>query len=95
MARVIVQTGTPGTWTPWLDRDNQSGNGDYEPLADFVAAGQACPNPVGIECQTTSGVNWTQAGEVYSCSVTNGGSCVNANQPDGICLDYRVRFLCP
>ena len=30
MARVIVQTGTPGTWTPWLDRDNQSGNGDYE-----------------------------------------------------------------
>lgn len=91
-----VQVNAPtGTWTAWLDRDNPSGNGDYELLTDFVAAGQVCANPIGIACETTTGIPHTQTGEVYSCSVTNGGTCVNANQPDGACLDYRVRFLCP
>lgn len=83
------------TWTPWLERDHPSGMGDYETLADLVAAGQACPSPIAIECQTTSGIDWTLAGEVYTCDPAIGGVCVSSDQPDGACMNYRVRFLCP
>jgi hypothetical protein len=86
---------TTPTWTPWLNRDSPSGVGDYETLSDFLAVGQACPNPISIECKTTGGVNWWQTGEVYSCTPAYGGSCQNSNQSDGYCLDYQVRFLCP
>ena len=90
MARVKVPA-----WTQWLNRDGPSGVGDYELLGNFVTMGQACPNPLAVQCQTLSGVDWTQTGEVYTCNTTQGGFCVNGSQPDGQCLDYRVRFLCP
>ena len=91
MSRNVSVTG--GTWTAWLNRDAPSGAGDYETRVDFVPA--VCANPIAIQCQTTVGVDWTQTGEVYSCTPATGGVCVNANQPDGACMDYRVRFLCP
>ena len=82
-----------GTWTAWLNRDLPSGDGDYEDRVNFGS--QVCSNPIAIQCQTTAGVDWTQTGEVYTCTPAVGGVCVNANQPDGSCMDYRVRFLCP
>ena len=33
----------PASWTPWLDRDNPGGVGDFEDLATFLTMGQACP----------------------------------------------------
>jgi hypothetical protein len=92
-----VQVNAPtGTWTPWLNRDAPSGSGDYETLSDFInEAYPVCTNPIAIECQTTSGVNWSSTGEVYSCSLPTGGVCNNSQQSDGYCLDYQVRFLCP
>lgn len=84
------------TWTPWLNRDNAGGSGDWELLSDFVAAGQVCATPLAVECQTTSGVDWTLTGQVYSCSVAaDGGVCKNADNGPAGCLDYQVRFLCP
>lgn len=82
-------------WTGWLDRDDPSGLGDYETLTDFINAGQTCANPIGIECQTTSGVPAGSTGEVVWCKGLEGGYCRNNEQPDGYCLDYRVRFYCP
>jgi len=85
-----------GKWTPWLNQDSPSGVGDYELLANFTKNGQACSSPRGIECQTTGGVDWQKAGQVYACTMTGGGVCRNSDQPRGSnCLDYRVRFLCP
>ena len=84
-----------GTWTAWLNRDAPGGSGDWETLSEFVTAGQACANPTAIECQTTSGVDWTQSGEAYTCGATAGGICRTVDQADGTCLDYRVRFFCP
>jgi len=81
------------TWTPWLDRDNPDGQGDYETLADF-ASEQVCAEPQGIECQTLAGVDWTAAGQVYHCGLPLGGVCINGQQTRGGCLDYRVRFRC-
>jgi hypothetical protein len=93
-----VSLGAPTTgnnWSPWLNRDGPGGSGDWETLSEFVAAGQTCSAPIGIECQTTSGVSSAVSGEVYTCEAAAGGICQNANQSDGYCLDYRVRFLCP
>jgi hypothetical protein len=84
-----------GTWTTWLDRDSPSGLGDYETLGPLVSEGLGCLNPLAIECKTLGGVDWTLTGEVYHCNVTEGGYCVNSEQPDGSCLDYHVRLLCP
>lgn len=82
-------------WTPWLNADGPGGAGDYELLSNFRATGQACSNPTEIQCQTTSGVDWKAAGQVYTCDLTNGGFCVNGNQgSSGRCSDYRVRFRC-
>lgn len=91
---VQVSTGA-GTWTAWLDRDDPSGTGDWETLADFPA-GSICGGtaPIDIQCRTLSGVDWTAAGEVYSCTPGTGGICQNRLQPDGTCFDYEVRFLC-
>jgi hypothetical protein len=95
-ARSIQVTGSTGSWTPWRMRDAPSGNGDYETIADFDAS-LVCngAQPVGIECQTMTGIDWSATGEVYTCSPVVGGVCVNADQPDGACMDYQVRFLCP
>jgi hypothetical protein len=91
----IARGGYPSGWTTWRNRDLPSGNGDYETLSDFVNAGQVCANPISVECQTLSGVPWYSAGEVYTCNTSFGGFCRNYEQPDGYCLDYRARFLCP
>ena len=45
------------SWTAWFDRDDTSGQGDYETLVDLRKEGkQICENPVSIECQTLSGI---------------------------------------
>ncbi len=80
----------PG-WTEWFDRDNPGGSGDWETLSDFE---EICDTPVDIDCETTSGVNWTLTGETLICNTTSGLICRNSDQADGSCEDYRVRFLC-
>ena len=86
-------------WTPWFDRDNPGGNGDYEMLSLLIQEGKPiCPKPVGMECQTLSGIPATSTGEIVHQNLgapSVGCYCVNAEQPDGVCNhDYRVRFLC-
>jgi hypothetical protein len=93
--RTVTVTGaSTGTWTGWLNRDNAGGVGDFETLADFLQVGKACPHPIDIRCQTLTGVDWTQTGQVYTCNTTVGGVCRN-DQNSRPCLDYRVNFLCP
>ena len=43
-------------WTPWLDRDNVSGYGDYETVADFIKEGKLkdCEKPTMIEGRVIS-----------------------------------------
>lgn len=82
-------------WTGWIDRDNPGGTGDFETLQDIVNSGQGCAQPFDIQCQTLTGQDWKTTGQVYTCTTSQGGVCVNAQQPAGSqCLDYRVRFCC-
>ena len=83
------------TWTAWLDRDDPGGSGDFETLADFVRAGQACASPKEIECQTLTGSPAASTGQPYTCDPKVGGVCDNRKLPAGqTCQDYRVRFCC-
>jgi len=83
------------TWTPWLDRDDPSGNGEGEHLSIFVSEGRACANPQAVECRRISdGMPADQTGEVLTCSTSAGLVCLNADQGDRYCDDYEVRFLC-
>jgi hypothetical protein len=67
-------------------------------VSDHISTYNICDGdtPLYIDCATDSGINWIDNGEVYTCDVTRGGVCVNADQPDGVdCDDYQVRFICP
>ncbi|XP_061137029.1 uncharacterized protein LOC133155599 isoform X3 [Syngnathus typhle] len=82
-------------WTPWFDRDDPSGTGDYETLYELRKEypGKICERPSRIEVLTTSGASVESTGNVIQVSDTHTGFiCQNTDQP---CADYKVRFMCP
>jgi hypothetical protein len=83
-------------WGPWLDRDDGSGTRDDETLSSHLSEHRTCAKPAAVECRRKSdGRASSSTGEITTCSASIGFDCVNAQQPDGICDDYEVRFLCP
>ena len=79
-------------WGPWLDRDNPSGDGDWEDLKNFRLIGQACDNPLAIECREISTqVDASATGQTIVCDPAKGFWCRNVGQS---CKDYEVRFVC-
>ncbi|XP_078131065.1 uncharacterized protein LOC144533525 [Sander vitreus] len=89
----------PECWTDWFDRDDPSGTGDWESLADLrnEYPGKICSKPVVVEARTLSGLTVAAAGNViYVSDTTTGFVCRNQDQPrNKMCNDYRVRFRCP
>ncbi|XP_002730909.1 mucin-5AC-like [Saccoglossus kowalevskii] len=84
-------------WTKWMDKDDSSKTGDWETLPDLEDAfpGTMCDNPVSIDVVTLDGTPADQTGEVFLfMSPTRGFACINDDQPDGVCQDYKVRFCC-
>ena len=105
LAHLTLQTNCPNCfvtqicgkykWTGWMDRDNPSGTGDWETVSDAVSMG-GCPNPIWVECKTTTGLDWWQTHEVIQFSTSGGCICKNSDQPDKTCnYDYKIRELCP
>ncbi|XP_017267299.1 uncharacterized protein LOC108233388 [Kryptolebias marmoratus] len=85
-------------WTPWFDRDNPSGTGDWETHSDLQNEnpGKICDIPRDIEAATLSGLSVGQAGEAILINdKTTGFVCRNLDQSnDKECSDYKVRFSC-
>lgn len=81
-------------WSSWLNRDDPSGMGDWETLADFATSQVGCTLPAYVDAQTTSGISWKNTGQVLTVSPDIGLICRNENQSNGACLDYRVKFGC-
>ncbi|XP_028409464.1 cartilage intermediate layer protein 1-like [Dendronephthya gigantea] len=88
-------------WTPWLDRDNPSGSGDFELYANFVVNDRRPPcragyKPVGANCRVKgSNIPWYRAKQkISSCNqcTSKGFACVNSNTQR--CKDYEIQFLC-
>lgn len=61
-------------WTQWFDRDNPSGNGDYETIK---LQPEVCEIPKDIECQTLSGIDWTKTNQEVTCNTEVGFFCKN------------------
>uniref|UniRef100_A0A670IMW0 WxxW domain-containing protein n=1 Tax=Podarcis muralis TaxID=64176 RepID=A0A670IMW0_PODMU len=83
--------------TRWFDRDDPSGVGDFETLADLRREYpmDICPKPTGIEAQTVDGTPASSTGQIFHPFNTKEGfACVNKEQKY-FCLDYKVRFTCP
>ena len=78
------------TWSDWKDRDNADGTGDWETKADFS---DVCAAPAAIDCKTTSGVDFRDAGQNVTCNTTLGAIC-RASDNTALCQDYKVRFCC-
>ncbi|XP_017326313.1 cartilage intermediate layer protein 1 isoform X1 [Ictalurus punctatus] len=89
----------PVCYTQWFDRDNPTGNGDYETLNDLRAEypKKICSKPLTIQAATLTGVPAESIGQVFQVYDTvSGFACVNSQQKNGeCCLDYKVRFGCP
>uniref|UniRef100_A0AAV2J4P2 WxxW domain-containing protein n=1 Tax=Knipowitschia caucasica TaxID=637954 RepID=A0AAV2J4P2_KNICA len=54
-------------WTPWFDRDNPSGKGDYETIYHLRKEnpGKICDKPLGIEVRTISGLPASSTGNNF------------------------------
>jgi len=80
-----------GQWSPWKDRDDPSGTGDWEMLNLFTDD-DICINPMAVESRIigTSSLSTT---EIVSFSLA-GLMCLNVDQTSGYCSDYEIRFCC-
>ncbi|XP_056284407.1 mucin-5B-like isoform X3 [Pseudoliparis swirei] len=85
-------------WTDWYDRDDPSGNGDWETLVDLQKEnpGEICEHPLHIEAVTTdTNTPSTSTGDkIFLFCPSKGFICRNEDQECDKCLDYKVRFGC-
>uniref|UniRef100_A0AAV2KGN4 WxxW domain-containing protein n=1 Tax=Knipowitschia caucasica TaxID=637954 RepID=A0AAV2KGN4_KNICA len=93
----VLKLSEPRCWTKWLDRDDPSGEGDFETLADLLeeSPDDVCPEPVDVEALTLAGKTPAVAGDTVVMNVNEGFYCKNKDQKDKKCNDYKVRFSCP
>ncbi|XP_049915001.1 cartilage intermediate layer protein 2-like [Epinephelus moara] len=56
----------PKCWTDWFDRDDPSGNGDWENLSNLLTENpwKICSKPLGIQARTLSGLSAAEVGDV-------------------------------
>uniref|UniRef100_A0A4W3HNS0 WxxW domain-containing protein n=1 Tax=Callorhinchus milii TaxID=7868 RepID=A0A4W3HNS0_CALMI len=89
---------TEPCYTQWFDRDNPSGNGDYEttPEINNEYPDKICKKPISCEVQTTHGTPAELTSDnIDLCTVIGGFSCENKHQNGGKCKDYKIRYKCP
>ncbi|XP_033761396.1 mucin-5AC-like [Pecten maximus] len=95
---VITQC-TQSRWSSWMNQDNPSiGDGDHEQarqsdLEDFCIGGKVAK----IECYTSDEINpipFYSTGEVVTCNLASGLTCLNAENAPIPCNDYKIRYYC-
>ena len=77
-------------WTNWLDRDDPTGDGDYEHRADY-AQQEVCETPLAIDARARG----SGSQEVTHVDLNYGFWCNNEEQTSGDCADFEVRYCCP
>ncbi|KAK6180690.1 hypothetical protein SNE40_008695 [Patella caerulea] len=85
-------------WTNFYDRDNPSGTGDWELLRNLrdENPNRICERPIAIDVRRRSnGRDFRTCGENVTVSPSYGFLCLNRDQDDYYCQDYKVRFCCP
>ncbi|KAK6180683.1 hypothetical protein SNE40_008688 [Patella caerulea] len=86
-------------WTRYYNRDLPTGTGDYETLSLINKENpyaRVCTDPIAIDVRVTRTNRPFQTSGENVCLAPNlGFSCVDAQQPDKQCQDYKIRFCCP
>ncbi|XP_055517175.1 cell migration-inducing and hyaluronan-binding protein [Leucoraja erinacea] len=84
-------------WTAWFNRDDERGSGDWEKLTDLKSAfpGKICESPIDMQVATVDGIPAHLTAQVFhKHDLDYGFVCRNKDQVNGICHNYKVRFLC-
>ena len=74
------------------------GDGEFETLLMLrnENPGEICVNPTAVDARLVGdNTHYSQTGQILTVNSKTGLECVNGEQPNGICLDYEVRFCCP
>ncbi|XP_076022344.1 uncharacterized protein LOC143012894 [Genypterus blacodes] len=83
--------------TAWFDDGDFSSQGDSERLGDLKRNHQTriCSNPVDMEAQTLSGIKSQDTKNTFNVnSASEGFVCLNSEQKQRECYDYKVKFTC-
>ncbi|XP_070561692.1 uncharacterized protein [Ptychodera flava] len=98
IALSVVAGQTAGDWTDWYSRPiDIETNNDIE-TADAIKTvhpALMCDNPTSIEATTLSGITAQQTGDVLRQFNASGLVCMDEDQDNRTCHDYKVRFCCP
>ncbi|XP_022252614.1 hemocytin-like [Limulus polyphemus] len=83
-------------WTEWWNKDDQDGEGDFEPIKMYQSMYRVCQKPElkAIECRLAKTKHdYREVKQNVTCDIDTGFSCYNKYQI-GKCYDYEVRFFC-
>ena len=83
-------------WSTWMNRDKPGvGDGDIEVMTPQELK-QFCYNGkvTGVECITVDGIHSYSTGEIMTCSIEGGSSCLNDDNFPMPCSDYKIRYFC-
>lgn len=83
-----------------INRDTPNGTGDVETL-EFVKTEYPhfhCENPMRIRAHMVGSTRRFESNgpmdRLRKFNLRDGLECVNADQPNGVCADYQVRYMC-
>ncbi|XP_076808410.1 peroxidase mlt-7-like [Clavelina lepadiformis] len=87
-------------WTSWLDRDSPlDGDKDDIESLDLLRAERPddiCGFPIAMQARTKNHESAFHSKQVFAAlNPRHGLVCRGADQEDGECRDYKVRFYCP
>ena len=77
-------------WTDWLDRDDPTGDGDFENRPSF-SSDEACSDPIAVAARARS----SGSTAITHLDLYHGFWCLNEEQPEEECADHEIRFCCP
>ncbi|XP_028664108.2 uncharacterized protein si:dkey-205h13.2 [Erpetoichthys calabaricus] len=84
--------------TGWLNSDSPVEDGDIETLMrlQMTFPGKVCTAPISIDVQTVAGVPAHLTGDIFQIyDNIYGFACINTQQEDQTCEDYKVKLTCP
>ncbi|XP_039251867.2 zonadhesin-like isoform X1 [Styela clava] len=84
-----------GAWGSWANDDDPKGAGDFELFSNHRAEGVVeCDKPSGMEVRLLNGDPYTLGEDVIKIEKNYGATCINQQQDDRVCNDYKIRYCC-
>ncbi|XP_070562385.1 uncharacterized protein [Ptychodera flava] len=84
-------------WTNWYNLPDDKPDGDVEKIEDILEfyPNQLCDNPTAIDAVTLQGDSAKSTQDIFRQFNATGLVCMDEDQINRACNDYKVRFCCP